>query len=183
AQEEPDDAARRSREEAASARGPEEAGGATAAIGGGDLHDRDAAARPDAMAAGATTAEAGSGEADASGMPHSVGEGSLRYADDPDHIPAHGSELSWSAAPHPGYVADPALGYSTKRLASGVLLSCLVLALGIFFISSLLTAKSSNGFGPAPWTGAVVKDGAVVSGINAQNDGSAPPVEAPAGSH
>lgn len=206
--EEPGDAARRSRE-GAELRGAEPdartgaAGGATEAVGtdgrtaatgraaesgavvaggsteamAGDVRDRESADRPEAMAAGATAAE----EAEAPGMPHTVGEGSPRYADTPDQIPPHGSELSWSAAPHPGYVADPKAGYTTRRLAAGVLIGCLVLALGVFYVTRVLTGRSSNGFGAAPWTAAVERDGAVVGGINAQNSGSAHPVALPAG--
>ena len=112
---------------------------------------------------------------------HDAGEGSPRYADRPDEIPLPGSELSWSAAPHPGYVAIPATGYTPKRLAAGVLIGCLLLALFVFFVTHLLTGRSSNGNGPAPWTAAVRQDGAVVGGINAQNSGAAPEVALPAG--
>ncbi|NUR60798.1 MAG: hypothetical protein HOV87_19360 [Catenulispora sp.] len=108
-----------------------------------------------------------------------VGEGSPRYGATLDDIPPHGSELSWSAQPHPGYVADPGSGYTGKRIAAGTLIGCLILALGVFYTVHLLTARSSNGFGPAPWTAAVHKDGAVVGGINAQNDDVAPPVNLP----
>ncbi|NUP52049.1 MAG: hypothetical protein HOW97_32715 [Catenulispora sp.] len=108
-----------------------------------------------------------------------VGEGAPRYADDPDDIPAHGSEQSWSAAPHPGYVADPASGSTNRRIAAGTLIGCLALALFVFYAVHVLTSRSSNGFGPAPWTAAVTKDGAVVGGINAQNSDVAPPVKIP----
>ena len=108
-----------------------------------------------------------------------VGEGSLRYGETPDQIPPHGSELSWSAQPHPGYVADPNSGYTGKRIAAGTLIGCLILALGVFYGVRILTGRSSNGFGPASWTAAVHKDGAVVGGINTQNGGVAPPVKLP----
>lgn len=110
-----------------------------------------------------------------------VGEGAPRYADDPAEIPAHGSEQSWSAAPHPGYVADPASGYTNRRIAVSTLIGCLVLALFVFFGLRLLTARSSNGYGPQPWTGAVTQNGAVVGGINAQNNDVAPQVKLPSG--
>jgi hypothetical protein len=124
---------------------------------------------------------AGTATGAASASIHDVAEGSPRYADRPDEIPLPGSELSWSAAPHPGYVADPGTGYTPKRLAAGVLIGCLVLALGVFFATHLLTGRSSNGNGPAPWTAAVRQDGAVVGGINAQNADAAPGVALPAG--
>jgi hypothetical protein len=99
-----------------------------------------------------------------------VGEGAPRYAENLDEVPAHGSEQSWSAAPNPGYQTDPDSGMDGKRLAAGVLVGGVALAAGIFAGYSLLTAKSPNGNGTAAWTADITKDGAVIQGINAQND-------------
>ncbi|GAA2046935.1 hypothetical protein GCM10009839_59500 [Catenulispora yoronensis] len=108
-----------------------------------------------------------------------VGDGSPRYGEAVAEIPESGSEESWSAAPHPGYERDPKSGFTSKRLAAGTLIGCLILALGVFYGTRILTGRSSNGFGAQPWTAAVKQDGAVVGGINAQNSDVAPPVELP----
>lgn len=109
------------------------------------------------------------------------GEGVSRYAIAPEAIPLSGSEESWSAAPHPGYQPDPAIPTTNRRLMTAGLVGLVVLAAASFAGYGLLTAKSSNGNGPAPWTGAVQQNGAVVGGINAQNNGAASPVDLPSG--
>jgi hypothetical protein len=109
------------------------------------------------------------------------GEGAPRYAVVPEKIPRSGSEQSWSAQSHPGYQPDPARRVTMRRLMAGSLAGLVVLGAGSFAGYTLLAAKSSNGNGPAPWTGAVRKDGAVVGGINAQNNDVASPVDLPTG--
>ncbi|WP_344659383.1 hypothetical protein [Catenulispora subtropica] len=136
----------------------------------------------------AETVGAGSGDAGATGVTGTtreaghdiIGEGAPRYGDVAEEVPPAGSEQSWSAAPHPGYVADPKAGYSGRRVAAGTLIGLLVLAFGVFAGVRLLASRSSNGNGPAPWTAAVQQHGAVVGGINAQNADSAPQVVLPA---
>jgi hypothetical protein len=112
---------------------------------------------------------------------HEPGDGSPRYAESGEPIPPPGSEESWSAAPHPGYQRDPARHVSTMRVLTASLVGLVLLAAGSFAGYSLLLKKSGNGNGPAPWTAAVKQDGAVVGGINAQNNGSATPVDLPKG--
>lgn len=99
-----------------------------------------------------------------------VDEGSVRYGETLDEIPVSGSEESWSARPHPGFQPRPAGPGATKRLAAGVLVGGVLLAVGVWGGYSLLTAKSPNGNGAAPWTAGVTDQGAVVQGINAQNN-------------
>jgi hypothetical protein len=159
------------RAKAPTARGATDADNVTDATGETDRADQTGETRR-------TGAGRGSGRR-ATASRDVVGEGSPRYGLTPDEIPPHGSELSWSAQPHPGYVADPSSGYTNRRLAAGTLIGCLILALGVFYGVHILTGRSSNGFGPAPWTAAVHQDGAVVGGINTQNGGVAPPVNLP----
>jgi len=140
----------------------------------------------DEVPAGTATAAADETAAGTSARPvrrefHEPGEGAPRYALPPQEMPTSGSEESWSAEPHPGYKRDSARRYTTKRLVTSTVIGLVVLGVGSFFGYALLTAKSSNGNGPASWTGAVRQDGAVVDGINAQNNGVASPVDLPAG--
>ena len=101
-----------------------------------------------------------------------IGAGAHRYAVDPADVPPAGSEESWSAEPHPGFQTDPVLRrtYSTRRLTVGAVLGIVVIGLGIWFGGKGLASKSPNGNGSAPWTAAPTVDGAVVGGINAQNN-------------
>ncbi|MEY9934200.1 hypothetical protein ABH926_008864 [Catenulispora sp. GP43] len=112
---------------------------------------------------------------------HEAGEGAARYAEAPESMPRSGSEESWSAQPHPGFRPDPARRASPRRLMVSSLVGLIVLGAGSFAGYLVLTAKSSNGNGPALWTGAVEQHGAVVGGINAQNNDAASPVDLPAG--
>ncbi|MBS2551244.1 hypothetical protein KGQ19_30680 [Catenulispora sp. NL8] len=112
---------------------------------------------------------------------HDPGEGAPRYAAVGEQIPRSGSEQSWSAAPHPGYQPDPALNYSSKRLLASTLIGILLLGGGVVYVYRIVSNRSGNGFGGAPWTAAVKHDGAYVGGINAQNDGAAQPVDLPQG--
>lgn len=50
----------------------------------------------------------------------------------------------------------------------------------VVYAARILTNRSGNGFGSAPWTAAVERNGAVLGGINAQNNGSAPELSLPA---
>lgn len=104
------------------------------------------------------------------------GEGAPRYAVVPEKIPRSGSEQSWSAAPNPGYQRDPDVYFPTKRLVAGTLIGALVMAALVAYGARILTNRSNNGNGSAAWTAAVEKDGAVVSGINAQGNGSPPEI-------
>lgn len=104
------------------------------------------------------------------------GEGAPRYAVVPEEIPRTGSEQSWSAAPNPGYQRDPDVYFPTKRLLAGTLVGALVMAALVVYGARILTNRSNNGNGSAAWTAAVEKDGAVVSGINAQGNGSPPEI-------
>jgi hypothetical protein len=99
-----------------------------------------------------------------------VGDGAPRYGEDVEEIPKSGTEESWSSQPHPGFEARPADSAADRRLAAGAVIGALLLAGGIFAVYSVLTAKSPNGSGAAPWTAAVTEKGAVVQGINAQNN-------------
>jgi hypothetical protein len=150
------------------------------------------AAAPAAATTGATTGattETGSPAAVAAASPaakprrvfQEAGEGAARYAEVPEEVPRSGSEQSWSAQPHPGYQPDPARHVTTRRLMASSLVGLVVLGAGAFFGFNLLTLKSSNGNGPAVWTGAVTQQGAVIGGINAQNNDSAAPVSLPVG--
>ncbi|WP_194924781.1 hypothetical protein [Catenulispora pinisilvae] len=112
---------------------------------------------------------------------HDPGEGAPRYAAVGEQAPRSGSEQSWSAAPHPGYQPDPTRNYSSKRLLASTLIGILLLGGGVVYVYRILSNRSSNGFGAAPWTAAVKHDGAYVGGINAQNDGAAQPVDLPQG--
>jgi hypothetical protein len=109
------------------------------------------------------------------------GEGAPRYAVVPERVPPSGSEDSWSAQPHPGYQPDPARRVSSRRLLVSSVIGVVVLGGGSYLGYLALTAKSSNGNGPAAWTGAVRQNGAVVGGINAQNNDVAAPVDLPSG--
>lgn len=109
------------------------------------------------------------------------GDGAQRYAAPGEQSPQSGSEQSWSAQPHPGYQPDPARRGTTKGLLISSLVGLVVLAAGAFAGYGILAAKSSNGFGAAPWTASVQQNGAGVGGINAQNNGAAQPVELPQG--
>ena len=113
---------------------------------------------------------------------HEAGDGAPRYADVTEEVPPTGSEESWSAAPHPGYQPDPAARAKPRRMMVTGLIGLVVLAAGSFGGYAVLIAKSSNGNGSAPWTAAVKQNGAVVGGINAQNNDAASPVDLPAGS-
>ncbi|MEY9862181.1 hypothetical protein ABH935_007826 [Catenulispora sp. GAS73] len=103
---------------------------------------------------------------------HDPGEGAPRYAAAPEEAPRSGSEQSWSAEPNPGYQRDPAIDYSGKRVLTGTLIGALLIAAFVSYGARILTNRSDNGNGSAPWTAAVEKDGAVVNGINAQGNGS-----------
>jgi hypothetical protein len=103
---------------------------------------------------------------------HEPGDGAPRYADTPGEAPRSGSEHSWSAEPNPGYQRDPAISYPTKRLVASTLVGALLIAAFVAYGARILTNRSNNGYGSAPWTAAIEKDGAVVSGINAQGNGS-----------
>lgn len=111
---------------------------------------------------------------------HEAGEGAARYAVSRGEAPRSGSEQSWSAEPNPGYQRDPAIDYPTKRVVAGTLIGALVMAGIVVYGARLLTNRSGNGFGGAAWTAAYARDGAVVGGISAQNNGSAPEIELPA---
>jgi hypothetical protein len=101
-----------------------------------------------------------------------IGFGAHRYAEDPEDVPPAGSEESWSAEPHPGFETDPVLRkrYSSRRVAITALAGVVVLAFGFWMGAKNLASKSPNGNGSAPWTAAPRVDGAVVGGINAQNN-------------
>lgn len=103
---------------------------------------------------------------------HDPGEGAPRYAATLGEAPRSGSEQSWSAEPNPGYQRDPAIDYSGKRVLTGTLIGALLIAAFVSYGARILTNRSDNGNGSAPWTAAVEKDGAVVNGINAQGNGS-----------
>jgi hypothetical protein len=147
------------------------------------------AVRAAGTAGTAEAAEAAAGPAAAPHAPpltprrefHDPGDGAARYADTVAEMPRSGSEQSWSAEPNPGYQRDPRIHYPTKRVVAGALVGALVLAAGVVYGARLLTNRSGNGFGPAPWTAAVSQHGAVVGGINAQNNNSAPELNLPAG--
>lgn len=119
------------------------------------------------------TRHAGTGRAGPTGAEEwrgPVDEGSVRYGELLGDIPVSGSEESWSARPHPGFQPRPAGPGASKRLAAGALVGGVLLAVGVWGVYALLTAKSPNGNGAAPWTAAVTNQGAVVQGINAQNN-------------
>ena len=116
-----------------------------------------------------------------SGAEAEIGEGAPRYANGPDQIPPHGSRNSWSAAPNPGFAPDPEAGGYTVRFISGALIGALLLTLGVWYGTRILTGRSSNGNGAAPWAAVVRQDGADVGGINAENAGAPPPVVLPGG--
>jgi hypothetical protein len=101
-----------------------------------------------------------------------IGAGAQRYAVDPEDVPPAGSEESWSAEPHPGFQTDPVLRkrYSTRRITVSAVAGVCVLAFLFWFGAKGLASKSPNGNGSAPWTAAPRADGAVVGGINAQNN-------------
>lgn len=107
-------------------------------------------------------------------------EGAPRYAETADEAPRSGSEESWSAAPHPGYQPDPAINYPAKRVVAGTLIGALLMAGFTVYAVRILTNRSGNGNGSAPWTAAVERNGAVLGGINAQNNGSAHEIPLPA---
>lgn len=138
-----------------------------------------------ATPAGATAVAADAATAAATATAHrefrEPGDGAPRYAETAQAAPQTGSEQSWSAQPKPGYQPDPAARVTTRRLVTIALIGLVVLGAGAFAGYTLLLAKSSNGNGPAAWTGAVRQDGAVVGGINAQNNGVASPVDLPEG--
>lgn len=142
---------------------------------------RSAAAASEPGRSAATTAGPTARPAAARRVFHEPGEGVPRYAVASGEIPRSGSEQSWSAQPHPGYQPDPARHVTTRRLLVSSLIGLVVLGAGSFLGYSLLTLKSSNGNGPAAWTGAVRQNGAVVGGINAQNNDVAAPVDLPSG--
>jgi hypothetical protein len=101
-----------------------------------------------------------------------IGDGAQRYAVAAGDVPPSGSEESWSAEPHPGFRTDPVLrkAFSTRRLAVGSVAGVCVLAFLFWFGAKGLASKSPNGNGSAPWTAAPKVNGAVVNGINAQNN-------------
>jgi hypothetical protein len=111
---------------------------------------------------------------------HDPGEGAPRYAATPDQAPRSGSEESWSAAPNPGFERDPAINYPAKRVLAGTLIGALLMAGFVAYAARILTNRSGNGNGSAAWTAAYERDGAVLGGINAQNDGSAHEIAIPA---
>jgi len=109
------------------------------------------------------------------------GDGAPRYAATSQEAPRSGSEDSWSAQPNPGYQPDPAINYPTKRLVAGALVGALLMAGFAVYAARILTNRSGNGNGSAPWTASVARDGAVVGGINAPNNGAAHEISLPAG--
>jgi hypothetical protein len=63
---------------------------------------------------------------------------------------------------------------------AGTLIGALLMAGFVVYAARILTNRSGNGNGAAPWTAAVSRDGAVLGGINAQDNGSAPEIPLPA---
>ena len=108
------------------------------------------------------------------------GEGAPRYAATREQAPPSGSEESWSAAPNPGYQRDPAIDYPTKRLVAGALVGALFMAAFVAYGARILTNRSGNGNGSAPWTANFERDGAAIGGINAPNNGAAHAIPLPA---
>lgn len=112
---------------------------------------------------------------------HDQGDGAPRYAAVPAEIPPSGSEQSWSAQPNPGYQRDPAIHYPAKRVVAGSLIGALLMAGFVVYAARILTNRSGNGNGSAPWTANFERDGAAIGGINAPNNGAAPEMPLPAG--